>query len=67
MDTVLYYRVLRQEVDYLQSQVREHDTGHIRTTISVLIDRLLELKSNMSDQEKFLLKMSMHEQNLVRD
>jgi hypothetical protein len=67
MDTVLYYRVLRQEVDHLQSQVREHDTGHIRTAISVLIDRLLELKSNMSDQEKFLLKMSMHEQDLVRD
>lgn len=37
-------KVLEDEIDYLKTQIQEHDTGHIYTTIDTLKDRVRELK-----------------------
>ena len=36
--------VLKDEVQYLNTQLQPHDTGHIRTAIHVLEDRIKELQ-----------------------
>lgn len=42
-EAVIHMQVLRREVDILKSRLEPTDTGHIRTTISVLEDRLREI------------------------
>lgn len=37
---------LALEVEVLTARLEDHDTGHIRTAISVLLDRIEELKKN---------------------
>ena len=38
--------VLKAEVQYLNTQLQPHDTGHIRTAIHVLEDRIRELQKD---------------------
>jgi hypothetical protein len=33
---VKHQKSLQYEIDYLKTQLKDHDTGHIRTAISVL-------------------------------
>lgn len=40
---------LIREIDYLRTQIRPHDTGHIYTTISTLEDRVEELWEKRAD------------------
>jgi hypothetical protein len=40
---------LQYEIDYLKTQIREHDTGHIRTAISVLEERVAEIQKYIDD------------------
>lgn len=35
---------LKREITYLTSKLREHDTGHIRTTINVLEQRVKDIE-----------------------
>ena len=42
-EAVIHMQVLRREIDILKSRLKPEDTGHIRTTISVLEDRLREI------------------------
>mgnify|MGYP007090123429 CR=1 FL=1 len=42
-DCVIHMQVLRREVDILKSRLQSEDTGHIRTAILVLEDRLNEI------------------------
>tara|TARA_B100000586_G_C19829041_1_gene309712 strand:- start:187 stop:366 length:180 start_codon:yes stop_codon:yes gene_type:complete len=37
-------RVLEKEIELYKTRLREHDTGHINTTISYLKHRIDELK-----------------------
>lgn len=37
-------RVLEKEIELYKTRLREHDTGHIHTTISYLKHRIDELK-----------------------
>jgi hypothetical protein len=37
-------KVLEDEIEYFKTQIQEHDTGHIYTTIDTLKDRVRELK-----------------------
>jgi len=37
-------KVLEDEISYFKTQIQEHDTGHIYTTIDTLKDRVRELK-----------------------
>ena len=39
--------VLKDEVQYLNTQLQPHDTGHIRTAIYVLEDRIRELQKGV--------------------
>ena len=38
--------VLKDEVQHLNTQLQPHDTGHIRTAIHVLEDRIKELQKD---------------------
>jgi prefoldin subunit 5 len=40
---------LQYEIDYLKTQIREHDIGHIRTAISVLEERVAEIQKYIDD------------------
>ena len=39
--------VLMQEIAVLKSRYTEHDTGHLRTAVSVLENRVQELKERV--------------------
>lgn len=41
------FQVLIEEIAYLKTKIREHDTGHIHTTISTLENRVEELKDEL--------------------
>ena len=40
---------LIREIDYLRTQIKPHDTGHIHTTINTLESRVEELMSKKDD------------------
>ena len=49
MQLVMHKGALLKEIEFLKTQLRDHDTGHIRTTINVLEDRVKEIESFLSD------------------
>jgi hypothetical protein len=42
---VINERPLKDEIEVLQSRLQEHDTGNLKTAISVLENRVKELSS----------------------
>ena len=40
-----YIAVLKAEIAHLKTKLEPHDTGHIHTTISTLIQRIQELET----------------------
>ena len=42
-------KYLEDEVKYAQSQLQEHDTGHIHTAISWMKDRIKHLKGESNE------------------
>lgn len=46
-DKLVHLVVLYNELDELKSRVRQHDTGHIKTAISVLQSRVSEIKQEL--------------------
>lgn len=51
-EAVIHMQVLRREVDILKSRLEPQDTGHIRTAISVLEDRLKEVMCTIFGERK---------------
>ena len=47
VDQLDYLSVLECEVRVLQDRLQPHDTGHIHTAISVLSERIVELKEDI--------------------
>jgi len=47
IDSWTYIKVLQHEIEYLKSQFQDHDTGHLRTTVNVLENRVRELRIHM--------------------
>jgi len=47
VDQLDYLSVLECEVRVLQDRLEPHDTGHIHTAISVLTERIVELKEDI--------------------
>lgn len=47
VDQLDYLSVLESEVRLLQDRLEPHDTGHIHTAISVLTERIVELKEDI--------------------
>ncbi len=43
--------ILYDEVDELKSRVKQHDTGHIKTAISVLQGRIKEIREKLLSLE----------------
>ena len=41
--------VLMDEIAVLRSRFKEHDTGHIRTAVNVLENRIQELRGRVHD------------------
>lgn len=50
-DLLVHKYSLMREIEFLKTQIRDHDTGHIRTAINVLEDRVKEIESFLSDIE----------------
>lgn len=44
-DRVAHVEALKDEIEVLKSRFEDHDTGHLRTAVSVLEDRVKELSS----------------------
>jgi|GEM_PF-2689489 polyhydroxyalkanoate synthesis regulator phasin len=42
-----HIEVLTKEIEELKSRFAPHDTGHLRTTVSVLTERILELEQQI--------------------
>ena len=49
IETVNKIMVLMQEIAVIESRFQEHDTGHLRTAVNVMIDRVNELKERVHD------------------
>ena len=47
IDSRTYIKVLQYEIEHLKSQFQDHDTGHLRTVVSVLENRVLEFLLEM--------------------
>ena len=48
-ETVDKIMVLMQEIAVIESRFQEHDTGHLRTAVSVMKDRVNELRERVHD------------------
>ena len=44
-DRVAHVEALKDEIEVLKSRFEDHDTGHLKTAVSVLEDRVKELSS----------------------
>lgn len=44
--------VLNSEIEYAKSQLREHDTGHIHTSIHWMEHRCEQLRNNIKTEER---------------
>ena len=42
-------RVLENEIDILKTYLQPHDTGHIHTAISVLVERVKEIEEGLNE------------------
>ena len=47
IETVDKIMVLMQEIAVIESRFQEHDTGHLRTAVSVLENRVQELRERV--------------------
>jgi hypothetical protein len=52
LTTIQRIRCLSEEIELLNSRLLDHDTGHIRTAISVLVDRVVELEQQELEEQK---------------
>jgi len=52
MQLVMHKGALLKEIAFLQTQLKDHDTGHIRTAISVLEGRVKEIDEFFNDVTK---------------
>ena len=44
-DDLIHMRILEREIAILESRFEQHDTGHIRTAVSVLQHRVNEIET----------------------
>ena len=52
MQLVMHKCALLKEIEFLKTQLRDHDTGHIRTTIGVLEDRVKDIVEFLNDTDR---------------
>lgn len=44
--------VLKSEIEFLKTEIREHGTGHIHTAISVLNHRIQQLEQQFLEEQQ---------------
>ena len=44
--------VLTSQIEYLKTEIKEHDTGHIHTAISVLNHRIQQLEQQFLEEQQ---------------
>jgi prefoldin subunit 5 len=44
--------VLKSQIEYLKTEIREHSTGHIHTAISVLNHRIQQLEQQFLQEQQ---------------
>jgi len=44
--------VLKSQIEYLKTEIKEHDTGHIHTAISVLNHRIQQLEQQFLEEQQ---------------
>ena len=44
--------VLKSQIEYLKTEIKEHDTGHIHTAISVLNHRIQQLDQQFLEEQQ---------------
>ena len=49
-DIYIHMKILEAEVGVLRSRFRQHDTGNIRTAVSVLLRRIEELENKLTEK-----------------
>lgn len=49
-DIYIHKKILEAEVGVLRSRFRQHDTGNIRTAVSVLLKRIEELENKLTEK-----------------
>tara|TARA_B100000424_G_scaffold269065_1_gene265190 strand:- start:183 stop:407 length:225 start_codon:yes stop_codon:yes gene_type:complete len=49
-DIYIHMKILEAEVGVLRSRFRQHDTGNIRTAVSVLSRRIEELENKLTEK-----------------
>ena len=64
-DLMMVKAVLQNEMEILASQITEHDTGHLYTTISTLKHRIDEINKDLSDNLSDKIKDSLKVKNKV--
>lgn len=52
IDDITRLKVLYEEIAQLQGQLQTHDTGHLRTAISVIQDRCREIERGMETADR---------------
>ena len=52
MQLVIHKGALLKEIEFLKTQIRDHDTGHIRTAIGVLEDRVKDIVEFLNDTDR---------------
>ena len=49
-DDLIHMRILEREIAILESRFEQHDTGHIRTAVSVLQHRVNEIETDIRNK-----------------
>lgn len=44
--------VLKSQIEYLKTEIKEHDTGHLHTAISVLNHRIQQLEQQFLEEQQ---------------
>jgi hypothetical protein len=53
---IKHQKSLQYEIDYLKTQLKDHDTGHIRTAISVLEERVAEIQKYIDSVHDMIIR-----------
>jgi hypothetical protein len=49
-DDLTHMRVLEREIAFLKNKYTDHDTGNLRTAVSVLEHRVKEIENNIREK-----------------
>ena len=66
IDDITTLRVLNQEIEVLSKRFEPHDTGHLRTAVSVLMDRCREITHGMETADRIAWELQRRDLEEIR-